>query len=158
MKTSQTFLISAALCLTALPMEVSAQDEAGQSSLLGTSRILMSCDADPVSLITPTMDWAGFAERDLVVLKFKDGQINLLSKTGQPTSFSDARLKKMGRALYCGSGADFLLIGKDGGPKRRWRKTVPLQELFDTIDSMPMRQYEMRKTGGRYRISPGEGQ
>lgn len=38
-----------------------------------------------------------------------------------------------------------LLIGKDGGVKRR--ETVPLSpaQLFSTIDAMPMRQQEMRR-------------
>jgi hypothetical protein len=38
-----------------------------------------------------------------------------------------------------------LLIGKDGGEKLRREKPVPPQELFDLIDSMPMRQGEMRE-------------
>ncbi len=38
-----------------------------------------------------------------------------------------------------------LLIGKDGGVKARQTSPVPLKELFDTIDSMPMRQDETRQ-------------
>lgn len=37
-----------------------------------------------------------------------------------------------------------LLIGKDGGEKLRREKPVPPKEFFDRIDSMPMRQGEMR--------------
>jgi len=48
---------------------------------------------------------------------------------------------------------EYVLIGKDGGEKRRWQDSLPRGELFDTIDAMPMRQYEMRqyerKWGGR---------
>ncbi|MBC2601528.1 DUF4174 domain-containing protein [Puniceicoccus vermicola] len=38
----------------------------------------------------------------------------------------------------------FLLIGKDGGEKDRQTEDFDLREWFDRIDSMPMRQQEMR--------------
>ena len=34
------------------------------------------------------------------------------------------------------------LIGKDGGAKKNYKKPVSTKELFDTIDSMPMRKQE----------------
>ena len=37
------------------------------------------------------------------------------------------------------------LVGKDGGVKLRADAPVPLAELYDLIDSMPMRQDEMRR-------------
>jgi hypothetical protein len=37
------------------------------------------------------------------------------------------------------------LVGKDGGVKRRADDVVPMEELYDLIDSMPMRQQEMRR-------------
>ena len=37
------------------------------------------------------------------------------------------------------------LIGKDGGIKMRKEKVVPMEEIFRLIDSMPMRQAEMRR-------------
>lgn len=41
-----------------------------------------------------------------------------------------------------------LLIGKDGGVKKVWNEVeklpVKVQEIFEIIDSMPMRQQEMR--------------
>ncbi|UOG73941.1 DUF4174 domain-containing protein [Hymenobacter tibetensis] len=39
-----------------------------------------------------------------------------------------------------------VLIGKDGGPKRRETEPVAPASLFSTIDVMPMRQQEMRKS------------
>jgi hypothetical protein len=47
------------------------------------------------------------------------------------------------------TGTDFalLLIGKDGGEKLRSRKLVSPEALCRLIDSMPMRQQEMRKPG-----------
>jgi len=39
----------------------------------------------------------------------------------------------------------FILIGKDGGEKLIKNKVVKSKDLFDLIDSMPMRQSEMRR-------------
>ncbi|RSK45749.1 DUF4174 domain-containing protein [Hymenobacter perfusus] len=43
------------------------------------------------------------------------------------------------------SGFVVLLIGKDGGVKRRETSPLPPAQLFSTIDAMPMRQQEMRR-------------
>ena len=40
-----------------------------------------------------------------------------------------------------------VLIGKDGGEKLRRDAPVQTEELFRTIDAMPMRQQEMRQRG-----------
>ncbi|RYC68744.1 DUF4174 domain-containing protein [Spirosoma sordidisoli] len=37
------------------------------------------------------------------------------------------------------------LIGKDGGIKQTYKKPVPAEELFNLIDSMPMRRQEAKK-------------
>jgi hypothetical protein len=44
-------------------------------------------------------------------------------------------------------GTESILIGKDGGIKLRKQSAAP-KEIFDLIDSMPMRQSEMRKKSG----------
>ncbi len=43
---------------------------------------------------------------------------------------------------------DFIgwLIGKDGGLKQTYKRPVEADELFRLIDSMPMRQQEMKKS------------
>lgn len=38
-----------------------------------------------------------------------------------------------------------ILVGKDGGIKLKRRDQVDLREVFELIDSMPMRQREMRQ-------------
>ena len=38
-----------------------------------------------------------------------------------------------------------VLVGKDGGEKQRWHAPVAYETLRDLIDSMPMRQDEMRR-------------
>lgn len=73
---------------------------------------------------------AGFQDRALVVLELTDGakaealrrQFNI-----KPENFT------------------VILIGKDGGEKLRKSGPVSPKELFDLIDSMPMRQQEMRR-------------
>jgi len=43
-----------------------------------------------------------------------------------------------------------ILVGKDGGIKLRKNDPVKLEEIFRLIDSMPMRQDEMRQKGGSF--------
>ena len=40
-----------------------------------------------------------------------------------------------------------ILVGKDGGTKMVCDNPVKLQEVFDRIDSMPMRRQEMKTKG-----------
>lgn len=44
-----------------------------------------------------------------------------------------------------GAGFTFILVGKDGTEKLRKKEPVAAPELFSLIDSMPMRQAEMRR-------------
>ena len=43
-----------------------------------------------------------------------------------------------------------VLLGKDGGVKQQSRRPIPPASLFSTVDKMPMRREEMRRT------SPGQ--
>ncbi|QIL75732.1 DUF4174 domain-containing protein [Hymenobacter sp. HDW8] len=45
------------------------------------------------------------------------------------------------------SGFAVVLIGKDGGVKRKETKPIDPKALFETIDTMPMRRQEMRTKG-----------
>jgi Domain of unknown function (DUF4174) len=49
------------------------------------------------------------------------------------------------RLHVSGKGFVLLLIGKDGGVKRRETAPLPPAQLFSTIDAMPMRRQEMRR-------------
>ena len=44
----------------------------------------------------------------------------------------------------------FILIGKDSTVKLRAKQAVASDEFFDLIDSMQMRQEEMRRKANRY--------
>ncbi|MBS8226716.1 DUF4174 domain-containing protein [Vannielia litorea] len=70
----------------------------------------------------------GLAERDIVVLTDTD--------PASPSALR-TRLAPMGFAMY--------LVGKDGGIKLRSDTPIRVETLFETIDSMPMRQREMRE-------------
>lgn len=76
-------------------------------------------------------DKRGLAERDIVVLKDirADGSSQL-------------------RDTLQIDGFEFIMIGKDGGVKRRSKTPVSIQELFCLIDAMPMRRQEMRDIPG----------
>jgi len=41
-------------------------------------------------------------------------------------------------------GLTVVLVGKDGEEKKRWQRVVEPQEIFDLIDTMPMRQDEAK--------------
>ena len=38
----------------------------------------------------------------------------------------------------------FILVGKDGGEKWREMQSINLEDVFSLVDSMPMRQREMK--------------
>lgn len=59
-----------------------------------------------------------------------------------PTPTSDALRQAYARNT---TGFAIALIGKDGGVKFRSTEPVPTSDILDLIDSMPMRQREMRE-------------
>jgi hypothetical protein len=82
-----------------------------------------------------------FTERDLVYFIIGD---SVSSNT--PYTFTQAYKEKIMRLYALGSKSTcYVLIGKDGGSKLRKEANQPdWEELFATIDAMPMRQREMR--------------
>ncbi len=54
--------------------------------------------------------------------------------------------QELRRAYHVAPGQfEVVLIGKDGGVKLRSRSLVSPQEIFRTVDAMPMRRQEMRR-------------
>ncbi len=80
-------------------------------------------------------------DRDLVTFKvFKDHMINPAGKSLGKESADELRDKyKVKEGEFA-----ILLIGKDGTLKIKQETLLPTDHLFATIDSMPMRQQEMR--------------
>lgn len=87
---------------------------------------------------------SAFVERDLILVEvLTDGNNSASSQQIDPSSA--ARLRDR---LQVGA-QDFrvILVGKDGGVKRRQTTPVQAKAIFEQIDAMPMRQQEMQKRG-----------
>lgn len=94
--------------------------------------------------------WAGWEERDLrlvllssrggvTVERFVDGgPVGSSFGTGVAAAVSD----RFGLETS-DVGINVALVGKDGGVKERWTRTVSVSTIFDLVDSMPMRRREM---------------
>lgn len=84
---------------------------------------------------------AGMEDRDLKV-------IQLFARSGllEETELAEEDVLLLRQQFGVPSqGFSFILIGKDGSVKRRSTEVVPAADLFAQIDSMPMRQREMRE-------------
>lgn len=121
-------------------------------SLQDTPRILAFCDnpASDQSLllaerVRPTIDWVGFTERDLVL-------VEVIGETTHPIiSLKDGQRDRVERVLLndfqpkeiCRKDFEFVLIGRDRAVKKRWQGFLSVEDLFQTIDAMPMRRFEI---------------
>ena len=116
--------------------------------VFGKARILLLCDTgidDPIERILPAMDWQSFVERDLIIITIGSRGVEILNPDGTRVFPSSNSLTQIYQNKRCNRGIDFNLIGKDGGVKKRWSGVVWIDDLFATIDAMPMRRYEMRQ-------------
>nr|WP_116032166.1 DUF4174 domain-containing protein [Rhodohalobacter sp. SW132] len=87
---------------------------------------------------------AGMADRDLMVVSvFTEGESHLDGR--RITDRSADRLRN--RYWDESDTFTFILLGKDGGVKIRAVEIVEIDQLFGRIDSMPMRQREIRNNG-----------
>ena len=84
----------------------------------------------------------GFSDRDLVLVRVLTEGTS--SAVGQP--IDEASATRLRDRFGVGKG-DFrvILVGKDGGTKRRDSNPVQASAIFNEIDAMPMRRQEMRK-------------
>ncbi len=90
-------------------------------------------------LDTLLADRAGLDERKLIIIQATPDQVRM----------GMAGVWTAGSGIYKSYGSEtekeeVMLMGLDGGVKLRKQAMLSLEELFDTIDSMPMRQAEMR--------------
>jgi hypothetical protein len=83
-------------------------------------------------------------DRDLIVIRaFETGGL----PTDTPSLSSDDAAALRRRFGVQKNRFTVILIGKDGGVKMVREGQVTLQKIFDLIDSMPMRQQEIRQKG-----------
>ncbi len=89
-----------------------------------------------------TENAAGVRDRDLVVFRVFEAGESRLEDRPLPAAEADELRRRFkaepGRLTV-------ILIGKDGGVKMTRERHADLQEIFDRIDSMPMRRQEMRE-------------
>jgi hypothetical protein len=84
------------------------------------------------------------ADRNLVIYQIYDQE----GQTPEGKSLTAKELKVFRQKFNIEVGTfAVLLIGKDGGVKMKKTDLVEPQLIFDLIDSMPMRQAEMRRKG-----------
>jgi len=114
------------------------------ADFLGEHRLIVACQKN---WTTAQIDWPGFAERDVALFENLNGVTKRVSQdaTGQVQRTALDRSGYFDALVDCTHKSEFVLIGKDGGVKKRWMRTLPLAELFQTIDAMPMRRSEMRR-------------
>jgi len=82
--------------------------------------------------------------RDLILLRVFETAPSFIED--KPLSPEDAE-KLRDRFRVRSGHLTVILIGKDGGVKMISEDQVELQEIFNLIDSMPMRQQEMMEKG-----------
>lgn len=83
----------------------------------------------------------GFREREVVVIYVAGQRVS--TTLGAAPGMTAGQLR---RRFGVGSGQfQSILVGKDGGVKLRSGRAISARRLFRLIDSMPMRQQEMRR-------------
>ena len=151
-----------ATAVSLLAASTSLAAEVRASSLLSENRLLVMCLPDfetvPLQPVTEPyfkMDWEGFAERDLVLIEVnRDTGASRLVRL-QPdldespiifdVSYQLIEGPQITRQAMCKKDFEFILIGKDTGVKARWMNDFSEEDLFNRIDAMPMRRFEMRQ-------------
>ena len=86
----------------------------------------------------------GFIERDMALYTVVAGEGR---RNDQPLGPARTRALLQALQLQAQGPETFVLVGKDGGVKRRDRPPVDLREIFAEVDRMPMRQ--QRRGHGR---------
>ena len=90
-----------------------------------------------------TAQQAEVTDRDLKIYQIYPDSAQHPDGGRLPKAFSDKLYHRYD--ISAGDGLVVLLIGKDGTEKLRESQVVPPEQIFRLIDSMPMRQREMRE-------------
>lgn len=97
----------------------------------------------PVLVFSPSGEHPDFLRQEELLAIDADGLAERDVRVVRVLGDSDAALRARYRAPM--EAFTVILIGKDGGEKLRSGEPVTTGELFALIDTMPMRQQEMRR-------------
>lgn len=125
------------MCLSSTFVTAQQKPLVEVTQLQWTNRVLLIWTEDVPSAKLEIFD-DEINDRDLVWFQF--------SQSGVLSNYQDEISKGFWRSTnnkYYEQGTKVLLIGKDGGVKNRY-SSLDLPSVFQSIDVMPMRQYEMR--------------
>lgn len=142
-------LLLAALLVTATPMSAQQSTDPLAAYRWKNRPLLVFAPASDQAAYRSQLqriraEEAGFRERDMVLISVL--QEGGSARDGEPLSAAAAATL---RRRYRVAPGDFavILVGKDGGAKERWAEPAGMEEVFRTIDGMPMRRQEMRRRG-----------
>jgi hypothetical protein len=100
--------------------------------------------------------WDEFSERQLTIVELSQNSLQTVTaETHRDTKkrLNKTRLDDFSDQLRlkaaCQNRFEFVLIGKDMGVKKRWENAIAQEELFQIIDAMPMRRFEVRRSEAR---------
>ena len=80
--------------------------------------------------------------RDLVIFEVLEKGLSRMNRAQLERQVADSMRKRFNAPRHKFT---LILIGKDGGTKMKRHAQTRLKEVFELIDSMPMRQNEMRQ-------------
>ena len=105
------------------------------------------------------INWDEFAERDLVLVHSQSATtytlyglpINKQTPFGMTVDWNRTQHinNNVSNRARCADRFETVLIGKDTGVKKRWDAFPLQQDIFNIIDAMPMRRYEMKTREGQ---------
>jgi len=129
------------------------------SDSLWKNRLLIICSPNApdgnsiLERIDRQIDWPQYFDRDLILIDVDaDSAVAFIMTRDADRNFqrvsrdySQERLE-LSELANCKPETNTLsLIGKDGGLKQKWDDLPAQQEILGLIDSMPMRQQEMKQ-------------
>lgn len=151
-------VIAAVLLLSALPIRVMAQSSDSLDFRLDAHRwehrlLAVFVPEDDAEAREEQENWLaetddGFRDRDLLLITLQKGSGGTARKApgAPPTPITHAAVDRLYRRFDVPPDAfRVVLVGKDGTEKQRAVAPVAPRAVFDTIDSMPMRQRELRE-------------
>lgn len=161
------FVLCVGIGLGCISVETSASEPSIYSKMLtpsplGRDRVLTLCvteiyDDEDLMQFYDNLKWDEFSSRHLTVVEISrntvqsviiDNRANV--KEGVTRAWHHDFGDKLRGKAGCDNNFKFTLIGKDMGVKKRWKRLLPQDELFQIIDAMPMRRFEMRQQKEKY--------